>query len=93
MTALKMPKIRAPWALTHDGKPVEKIEIDVGGETKQVSLQEVVKGYAEQEAIRPARPVSSKSTRGPSSSRAPRLPRRSARPARPTSSGSNISAA
>ena len=41
----------ARWALTHDGKPVEKIEIDVGGETKQVSLQEVVKGYAEQEAI------------------------------------------
>ena len=41
----------ARWALTHDGKPVEKIEIDVGGETKQVSLAEVVKGYAEQEAI------------------------------------------
>ena len=41
----------ARWALTHDGKPVEKIEIDIGGETKQVSLQEVVKGYAEQEAI------------------------------------------
>jgi hypothetical protein len=41
----------ARWALTHDGKPVEKIEIDVGGETKQVSLQDVVKGYAEQEAI------------------------------------------
>ncbi len=41
----------ARWALTHDGKPVDKIEIDVGGETKQVSLQEVVKGYAEQEAI------------------------------------------
>ena len=41
----------ARWSLTHDGKPVEKIEVDVGGETKQVSLQEVVKGYAEQEAI------------------------------------------
>ena len=41
----------ARWALTHDGKPVEKIEIDVGGETKQVSLTEVVKGYAEAEAI------------------------------------------
>ena len=41
----------ARWALTHDGKPVEKIEIDVGGETKQVSLQEVVKGYAEQETL------------------------------------------
>ena len=41
----------ARWSLTHDGKPVEKIEVDVGGETKQVSLQEVVKGYSEQEAI------------------------------------------
>src|SRR4029077_18538860 len=41
----------ARWALTHDGKPVEKIEIDVGGETKQVSLQDVIKGYAEQEAL------------------------------------------
>ena len=41
----------ARWALTHDGKPVERIEIDVGGETKQVSLAEVVKGYAEAEAI------------------------------------------
>ena len=41
----------ARWALTHDGKPVEKIEIDVGGETRQVTLQEVVKGYAGQEAI------------------------------------------
>ena len=41
----------ARWALTHDGRPVEKIEIDVGGETRQVTLQEVVKGYAEQEAI------------------------------------------
>jgi hypothetical protein len=41
----------ARWALTHDGKPVEKIEVDVGGETRQVSLQEVVKGYAEQETI------------------------------------------
>ena len=41
----------ARWALTHDGKPVDRIEIDVGGETKQVSLTEVVKGYAEAEAI------------------------------------------
>jgi hypothetical protein len=41
----------ARWALTHDGKPVEKIEIDVGGETKQVSLAEVIKGYAEQETL------------------------------------------
>jgi hypothetical protein len=41
----------ARWALTHDGKPVDKIEIDIGGETKQVSLKEVIKGYAEQEKI------------------------------------------
>ena len=41
----------ARWALTHDGKPVEKIEIDVGGETKQVSLQDVIKGYTEQETL------------------------------------------
>ena len=81
----------ARWALTHDGKPVKKIEIDVGGETKQVSLQEVVKGYAEQEAINQrARQVEEYARTFEQQSA--QSPRRSARPARPTSSGSNISA-
>jgi hypothetical protein len=39
------------WSLTHDGKPVEKLEIDVDGQTRQVTLHEMIRGYAAQESI------------------------------------------
>jgi hypothetical protein len=39
------------WALTHDGKPIEKLEIDVDGQTKQVTLHEMIQGYAAQEQV------------------------------------------
>ena len=77
----------ARWALTYDGKPVEKIEIDVGGETKQVSLQEVVKGYAEQEAINQRAARFEEHARAFEQQSTAVVTRRSARPARPTSSG------
>lgn len=41
----------ARWALTLDGKAVDKVEVDVAGEKKQVSLPDLMRGYVEGEAL------------------------------------------
>lgn len=39
----------ADWQVTLDGKPVEKLEVNVDGETHEVTLQEALKGYVDGE--------------------------------------------
>jgi hypothetical protein len=39
------------WAITHEGKEVAKIEVDVGGEKREVSLADMIRGYASNEMV------------------------------------------